>query len=110
MVLRMTEKAKKIVHIPKVLYYWRIHENSVSMNLEVKSYAVDSAFRAVQAQLERSGEKGKISNTKSFQTLYRIRYEMDKFPFISIVLHGDFSDKNVKRVLKIEQRRIVRNP
>lgn len=100
MVLRMTEKAKKIVHIPKVLYYWRIHENSVSMNLEVKSYAVDSAFRAVQAQLERSGEKGKISNTKSFQTLYRIRYEMDKFPFISIVLHGDFSDKNVKRVIE----------
>ena len=44
MVLRMTEKAHKIVHIPKVLYYWRVRENSVSMDLGVKSYAVDSAF------------------------------------------------------------------
>lgn len=100
MVLRMTEKAKKIVHIPKVLYYWRIHENSVSMNLEVKSYAVDSAFRAVQAQLERSGEKGIISNTKSFQTLYRIRYEIDKYPRISIVLHGDSDKDKVKKVIE----------
>lgn len=34
MVLRLTEKAEKIVHIPKVLYYWRVHPQSVSMNLD----------------------------------------------------------------------------
>ena len=36
MVLRLTEKASKIVHIPKVLYYWRGHPESVSMNLDYK--------------------------------------------------------------------------
>lgn len=36
MVLRLTEKAEKIVHIPKVLYYWRVHPQSVSMNLDSK--------------------------------------------------------------------------
>ncbi len=29
MVLRLTEKAGKIVHIPKILYYWRVHAGSV---------------------------------------------------------------------------------
>ena len=88
MVLRMTEKAHKIVHIPKVLYYWRVHENSVSMDLGVKSYAVDSAFRAVKSQLERNGEKGKISNIERLKLLYRIDYEMKNYPRVSIVLHG----------------------
>lgn len=100
MVLRMTEKAKKIVHIPKVLYYWRLHENSVSMNLEVKSYAVDSAFKAVQAQLERCGEKGKISNTKRFQTLYRIQYEIKEYPLLSIILHENDKKSHVETAIK----------
>ncbi len=46
MVLRLTEKARRIVHIPKVLYYWRVHPESVSMNLSSKNYAVDAAIRA----------------------------------------------------------------
>lgn len=58
MVLRLTEKAEKIVHIPKVLYYWRVHPQSVSMNLDSKSYAVDAAIHAVSEQLERTKRAG----------------------------------------------------
>ena len=48
MVLRLTEKAEKIVHIPKILYYWRVHAGSVSQDLSVKQYAVDSAIKQLQ--------------------------------------------------------------
>ena len=51
MVLRLTEKTTRITHIPKVLYYWRVHDNSVSKDLGTKLYAVDSAIRAIDQQL-----------------------------------------------------------
>ena len=72
--LRLTEKAKRIVHIPKVLYFWRVHEQSVSMNLDSKSYAVDAAIRAVQEQLDRTGESGTVESNLPYRTIYRIRY------------------------------------
>ena len=62
MVLRLTEKANTIIHIPKVLYYWRVHPVSVSMNLDSKSYAVDAAIRAVGEQLKRTKEYGIVES------------------------------------------------
>lgn len=93
MVLRLTEKTDAIVHIPKVLYYWRVHENSVSQNLEGKIYAVDSAIRAIDEQLIRTGEAGKAASNLPFQTIYRITYEMKGEPLVSIVLHNTEKEK-----------------
>lgn len=87
MVLRLTEKAKKIVHIPKVLYYWRVHSNSVSKDLSVKPYAVDAAIHAVESQLCRMEEKGSVKSSPPFQTLYKIEYDIQNNPKVSIILH-----------------------
>ena len=96
MVLRMTEKAEKIVHIPKVLYYWRLHSNSVSMDLDTKAYAIDAAFRAVKSQLERNHINGSISNTKQLRTLYRIKYDIIGQPKVSIILHGILEEERLE--------------
>lgn len=86
MVLRLTEKAKKIIHVPKVLYYWRMHSNSVSQDLDSKSYAVDAAIGAVTNQLERQGEAGKVASSPPFRTLYKIQYDIKGVPLVSVVL------------------------
>lgn len=88
MVLRLTEKAEKIVHIPKVLYYWRVHPQSVSMNLDSKSYAVDAAIHAVSEQLERVKEPGKVESNLPYRTIYRIHYEIPDNAGVLIILHG----------------------
>ena len=88
MVLRLTEKASKIVHVPKVLYYWRVHPESVSMNLDAKSYAVDAAIRAVQEQLEREKEYGKVASNLPYRTIYRIKYEIDVENCVTIAVHN----------------------
>ncbi len=93
MVLRLTEKAEKVIHVPKVLYYWRVHPESVSMNLDSKSYAVDAAIRAVQEQLERVGEPGKVSSNLPYRTIYRVRYEIDPCARVAIVVHHLDSEK-----------------
>ena len=88
MVLRLTEKAEKIVHVPKVLYYWRMHNNSVAQNLDSKSYAVDAAIRAVSGQLAREQESGKVGSSLPFRTIYKVDYDIDHAPFVSIIVHN----------------------
>lgn len=84
-ILRLTEKAKKIVHIPKILYYWRVHSNSVSQDLINKPYCLDSAKKALAAHIGRLGLKGKVFDSR-YPSTYRIEYELQKRPKISIII------------------------
>ena len=34
MILRLTSRAKHIVHVPKILYYWRSHNGSTAKNIK----------------------------------------------------------------------------
>lgn len=43
MILRLTDEAKNVVHVPKLLYYWRCHATSVASNIEAKPYAIEAA-------------------------------------------------------------------
>lgn len=85
MILRLSEKAKNIVHIPKVLYYWREHEKSVTSNVMVKPYCMDSAKRAIGDHLNRVGLKGKVYDSSILST-YRVEYEIKGSPKISIII------------------------
>lgn len=88
MVLRLTERAACIRHIPKVLYYWRVHPQSVSMNLDTKSYAVDAAIHAIQEQLDRTGERGTVSSNLPYRTIYRVRYQLPPGAKVTVFLYG----------------------
>lgn len=47
-------KDTSIIHVSKILYHWRIHDNSVSNGIESKSYAVSSAVKAIDCHLKDS--------------------------------------------------------
>ena len=99
MVLRLTEKASKIFHINKVLYYWRVHSNSVSMNLDVKAYAVDAAIKAISDQLSRNNELGNVMSSAPFRTIYRVEYPIKNCPLISIILWNVNTESQAKKVV-----------
>ena len=84
-ILRATEKAKKIVHISKVLYHWRVHKNSTSMTQDAKPYAILAGQKAVEAHLDRVGLKGKVYEGANAGT-YRIDYEVIGDPKVSILI------------------------
>ncbi len=87
MILRLTDKAKCIVHVPKLLYYWRCHEGSVASNIDAKPYAIKAAKDAVADHLIRHGyEHFKITSTRAFETIFKIRYEIIGTPLISIII------------------------
>ncbi len=85
MILRLTEKADRIAHIPKVLYYWRAHQNSTAENAAAKPYTMSAGRKAVADHLERVGLKGAVEDAR-IPTTYRIRYEIQGTPLISIII------------------------
>ncbi len=87
MILRLTSRAKNVVHVPKLLYYWRSHKDSVASDINAKSYAIEAAKGAVAAHLKEMGFKNfEITSTRAFETIFRIKYEIRNNPCVSIVI------------------------
>ena len=53
--LRLTEKARKIAHIPHALYYWRSSPNSTASDISAKTYCIDAGIAALKAHYARCG-------------------------------------------------------
>ncbi|MBO4902187.1 MAG: glycosyltransferase [Lachnospiraceae bacterium] len=87
MIFRLTAAAKNIVHVPKILYYWRSHAGSVAADIHAKDYAINAAKGAVSAHLTACGFSGfKIESTRAFETIFRIRYRLIAKPMVSILI------------------------
>lgn len=100
MVLRLTAKADHIVHVPKILYYWRSHPGSVAEDLSVKSYAVDSAIRAIEDHLRGSGlEFDEVSSVKGVLTHYHIKYKIKGDPKVSLIIPNMNHLEDLKRCI-----------
>jgi len=100
MILRLTDKAKHIYHVPRLMYYWRCHEGSVASNIEAKPYAIEAARGAVADHLRRHGyDHFKISSTRAFETIFKIRYEINGSPLISIIIPNKDHLADLKRCI-----------
>ena len=98
LILRATEKAKKIVHIPKVLYHWRVHKGSTAMQIEVKPYAINAGRMAIEEHLERLNLKGKVTNGKNSGT-YLVEYDVKENPKVSILIDATTKYSNLEEVI-----------
>ena len=100
MILRLTDKAKKIVHVPRLLYYWRCHPGSVASNIGAKEYAIAAARGAVADHLRRHGFANfRITSTRAFETIFKITYEIQGNPFVSIVIPNCDHAEDLKRCI-----------
>lgn len=98
MILRLTDNAKKIVHVPRLMYYWRCHAGSVASGIEAKPYAIEAAKGAVAEHLRKHGfEHFKIESTRAFETIFRIRYQILGNPKISIVIANKDHAEDLRR-------------
>lgn len=85
MVLRLTEQAKTVVHIPKILYFWRAHTGSVASHVTKKPYTLDTAKKALAEHLDRVGLRGTVEDGHA-PSIYKITYEIAGEPLISIII------------------------
>lgn len=100
MILRLTDKAENIVHVPKLLYYWRSHAGSVASDIGAKSYAIEAARGAVADHLKKHGFKNfNITSTRAFETIFRIEYELTSRPKVSILIPNKDHREDLERCI-----------
>ncbi len=100
MILRLTSLAKNVVHVPKLLYYWRSHKGSVASSISAKTYAIEAARSAIGDHLTKCGfAHFKVMSTRAFETIFRIQYELLDTPKISIIIPSKDNVSDLKRCI-----------
>ncbi|HEX3333944.1 MAG TPA: glycosyltransferase, partial [Acidimicrobiales bacterium] len=86
--LRVSElvEPRQVVHIPHVLYHWRVHAQSTASLVSAKPYAIDSGRRAVADHLDRTGQPGRATRVGKSGHI-RVAWGLpDPPPSVSIVI------------------------
>lgn len=87
-ILRVSERARRVIHIPRVLYHWRVVPGSAAGDPTAKPYAVEAGRRAVQDQLKRLDLPGRVELGHG-RGHYRIHHELVLNRLTSVVIAGD---------------------
>ena len=97
-IFRCTEGAKKVLHVPEVLYHWRTHKASTADNPASKMYAFEAGKRAIEAHLARCGQEGTVSLRKDLG-FYRVEYPVRGEPLVSILIPNRDQKKTLEKCL-----------
>ncbi len=98
--LKLSERCAP-VHVPRVLYFWRVHAGSTSAGTQAKPYVAEAAKRAIAAHLARTGALGRVADGL-FPSTYKVEYEIPGAPLVSILIpnkdHADDLDRALRSV------------
>lgn len=105
LVLRCIEKIEltQILHVPKVLYHWRVHQESTSFSMEAKPYAIIAGEKALNDHYRRTG----VDATVEYQgTGYRTHYTLPSVrPLVSIIIQTRNAAKLLRQCITSVQEK-----
>ncbi|OPH53110.1 hypothetical protein BC351_32030 [Paenibacillus ferrarius] len=84
--LKVSEHAEQIIHIPEVLYHWRIIETSVASGLQAKPYVVEAQNRALANYVSRRKLNGNLVRNEdhTFRMIWN-----EKAVYYDVLLYTD---------------------
>ena len=88
LLLRATAGLKhdEVVHLPFILYHWRVIENSTASNASAKSYTTDAGIEAIKDFLDQSGQNASVERGK-YPNTYKVNWALpDEQPLVSLVI------------------------
>jgi GT2 family glycosyltransferase len=87
LILKVSERARAVAHVPRVLYHWRMLETSAAGGGEAaKPWAFEAGTRALQAHCERIGLPARVERDVDHPGVYNLEPELDRRPPVSIVI------------------------
>jgi len=101
-VLRAMENVgnfKNIIHISCILYHWRATRNSTANMAESKLYAYNAGKKVVEEHLKRIGKKGIVEDPGEVPGIYKIKYEIQGNPKVSIIIPNKDNYKILKNCI-----------
>ncbi|MGI6168516.1 MAG: glycosyltransferase family 2 protein [Christensenellales bacterium] len=99
LILRATEQANSVVHIPKVLYHWRCHPTSVAQASTAKPYAYENARKAIADHLHRMGRVAQVEHGVGYG-FYRSIYQLESNPRVSVIVWDEGDLEKLERCLE----------
>jgi GT2 family glycosyltransferase len=104
LVLRTTERARRVLHVPRVLYHWRAIATSAAAGENVKPWAFEAGTRAVQAHCERIGLEATVDRDLKDQGVYHLEPRLTREPSVSIVIptNGQTREVRYEEVVLVE--------
>ncbi|WP_282177097.1 glycosyltransferase family 2 protein [Vibrio nereis] len=99
--LTFGELKHKIIHIPHILYHWRVLEGSTALNEEQKDYSQNAGLKALQDALPNTlVEKGELPNT------YKVNWPIPADePLVSLIIPTKNGQDLVKQCIEsIEEK------
>jgi GT2 family glycosyltransferase len=85
LMLRATESARRVVHIPKILYHWRIVAGSAAGDVEAKPWAYAASRRALEDAVARRSIDGYVESGP-FPGSYHLRRRVEGTPSVSVII------------------------
>lgn len=74
-----------VVHIPRVLYHWRMVEGSTALASDGKSYTTDAGIKALQDHFAALGKKVKVQQGKH-ANIYKVDWAIENDPLVSLII------------------------
>ncbi len=96
-VLKVTERARAVVHVPRVLYHWRgIEGSTADSGEEAKPWAFEAGARAIQAHCERTGVQAQVARDTDDPGVYHLNPVLREEPLVSIVIPTNGQSREVR--------------
>lgn len=86
LVLRLTQRARRVGHVSEVLYHWRATPQSTALNVTNKPQAGQNGARALEQYLEALGEKAIVHSPAPTQ--YQVIYPAPDHVSVQVVVAG----------------------
>lgn len=100
LILRLTEKAEKIHHIPKVLYIWRSHSKSTAAGIEnAKPQAIKAGEYALEEYFANEAVSATVTAQPGFAGSYRVKYKISGEPMVSVIIPNKDHTADLKKCL-----------
>jgi len=110
--LRVTERARSVVHLPYILYHWRVLRGSTAARGDAKPASFEAGRRAVAEALARRGIKAKVFRpgwaVKGTVGIFWHEFP-DDGPFVSILIPTKNQKKILERCIKSVEMTTYRN-
>jgi glycosyltransferase involved in cell wall biosynthesis len=95
LMFRVTENARKIGHVGKLLYHWRMAKESVANNASAKPYAYLAGQRAIESHLERVEVDATVEGLNKYPGNYRTRRSVTSAPNVDVLVPDTGSTTSV---------------
>jgi glycosyltransferase involved in cell wall biosynthesis len=76
---------ENIIHIPKVLYHWRMVEGSTALASGEKSYTTDAGIKALQEHFKALGKDVSVEQGAG-PNMYKVNWAIKDEPLVSLII------------------------